>query len=65
MFHEFRKKTVEEDLKQESVCTCCSKKLSAYTFEVLRKKELDHTCQEPIPAIAVPGLIAKPKIKKY
>lgn len=44
---EFSRVTVEDDsVKQKSICTNCSKQLSAYTTSLLIEKELAHVCQE-------------------
>lgn len=62
---EFSRISREDDaLKQESICTTCSAKLSAYTIDVLNDKELAHKCREK-PPVVPPSNTKPPKEKRY
>jgi len=65
MAPEFSRISREDDaLKQESICTICSAKLSAYTIDVLNDKELAHKCSVK-PSIAPPSSTKPLKEKRY
>jgi hypothetical protein len=45
----FTIKSDEDSAKHASVCTKCSKLLTAYTLESLAKKQLGHICRDRPP----------------
>jgi hypothetical protein len=62
---EFSRISREDDaVKQESICTTCSGKISAYTIEVLNDRELAHKCPEKPPMAPLPT-VKDPKEKRY
>ena len=65
MAPEFSRISREDDaIKQESTCTTCFARLSAYTVDVLNDKELAHKCREK-PPIAPPSAVKPPREKRY
>lgn len=62
----FKRIAPEEDtVKQESVCSNCSQRLTAYTVELLREKELNHKCRVRQPEFHPRPAENVPKVKLY
>jgi hypothetical protein len=59
------KKSDDESAKHESICTKCSRLLTAYTLESLAKKQLGHTCRERPPVYHPRRPANVPKQKLY
>lgn len=55
----------EDTVKQESVCSNCAQRLTAYTVELLREKELAHKCRVRRPEFHPRPAEYAPKVKLY
>ena len=62
----FKRVAQEEDsVKQESICSSCSQRLTAYTVELLTQKELNHKCRVRQPEFHPRPAGNTPKVKLY